>query len=191
VSFLDKIMGGGKLFDCGQYRSRIAGTLVNSPAPYVAPDGVMTAWLLPDDKSVLKNRNGKDNVNGLLELKVGVVEKARGAVGETLKALAGSKVTVFGVQVNNDAADGKVELYPTDLIAGPLPEERVPGWAGEIRKNIKDPANSVLYRVLAASDASPHKPPRPTTRGRSRSPSPIRRPPRCRTRSSPTRSGPS
>jgi hypothetical protein len=159
MSFLDKLVGGGRLHDCGQYRSRLTGTLVKSPAPFVGPDGVLSAWLLPDDKSVLKNRNGRDNVNGLVELKVGVVEKARVAVGETLKALAGAKVTVFGVQVNNDASDGKVELHPTDLIAGPLPEDRAPAWVGEIRKNIKDPANSTVYRVLAASDASPHKPP--------------------------------
>lgn len=159
MSFLDKIMGGGKLFDCGQYRSKLAGTLAKSPVPYVGPDGVLTAWLLPEDKSVLKNRNGRDNVNGLLELRVGVVEKARPAVAEALKSLVGGKVVVFGVQVNNDASDGKVEIYPLDLLAGALPEDRAPGWFGELRRNIKDPVNSTVYRVLAFSDASPHKPP--------------------------------
>jgi len=159
MSLFDKILGGSKIHDCETYRSGVPGVLVKSPVPRVDPEGMFTAWLLPDDKTLLNNRNGRANANGLIELKVKLVEKYRSALGEAVKALVGRKVRVWGAQVNNDASDGKVEFFPAGMIAGALADEAAPGWVSEIRSNIKDPANSVVHRVLAASDASTSHPP--------------------------------
>ncbi len=161
MSLFDKFLGGSKIYDCETYRQAIPGILAKSPVPQVNSEGVLSAWLNPDDKSLLTNRNGKPNVNGLLEVKAKIDSKGLAAVSEAVKALGGQRVLVWGVQVNNDALDGKVELFPVDMIAGALSVERFPAWASELQKNLKDPAAVSLYRVLAASDASTsHHPPK-------------------------------
>jgi len=155
MGFLDSLMGkGGKWFDCGKNLSAVSGTLSRLPAPRIGEDGVVSAHLVPDDKSVLANRNGKRNQNDMLELKVQPPPNRAQAFLDALKSMADKKVMVSGALVNDDAKEGKAELYPVDAVWMRLPVDMYPEWMKGMMTTMKDPNAEVhAFRLAAASDA--------------------------------------
>ncbi|HEY5037937.1 MAG TPA: hypothetical protein VIJ93_02585 [bacterium] len=161
MSFLDGVFGKNKLVDTTTYLSNVTGTLVQSPVPGLLEDGNASAWLLPDNKDNLMNRNKVPNKNGLLEMKIKAADKGKQAFVDALKAIAGQKVGVWGVLINDDAKEGRAEIRPLDVLWTQLPEAKYPAWVGEMRKNMRAPETLSVYKILSASDASTSgKPPR-------------------------------
>jgi hypothetical protein len=153
MGLLDSLMGkGGKWFDCNKTLNALAGTLSRMPSPKVLEDGSLAAHLVPEDKSVLTNRNGKRNQNDMLELRVKPAGPKAQAYLDALKSMTDKKVWVTGALVNNDAKEGKAELHPLDVIWTRLPADLYPEWVKGMMTTLKDPDTEVqVFRLAAAS----------------------------------------
>ena len=153
MGFLDGLMGkGGKWHDCQKSLQGLAGTLSRMPSPQVKEDGLLSAWFIPEDKSVLTNRNNVRNKNDMLELRLKLASAKQGPYLEALKAMADKKAWVSGALVNDDAKEGKAELHPVDLVWARLPLDLAPEWVKGMTRNLKDPFTEIQYfRILAAS----------------------------------------
>ena len=147
------------LVDCDKQLSNIAGRF--GGAPQMTGDGDFSVMFIPDNKQALLNRNNVPNPNGMLELKVKVDAKYKQAFLEAAQAIADQTVYASGVLINDDSKGSRAELYPLDMLYAPLPQDRYPAWFKDIQANLKDPNQVLVYKVLAASDASKmNKPPR-------------------------------
>jgi len=169
MGFLDKLLGkDGKWVDCQKTLVGLGGTISRLPAPQAQKeDGLFSAFLVPDDKNTLLNRNGARNKNDMLEMRFRL-DTERGAVFfEALRKLVDHRVWVTGALVNDDAKEGKAELHPLDALWSRLPVTMYPEWVQGLRQNLKNPNAEIhVYRVLAVSDASKSGAPAPALEDR-------------------------
>ncbi len=170
MGFLDKLMGkGGHWFDCQKTLSGLSGSLSRLPAPQIKKeDGLFSAYFVPDDKSVLNNRNGVRNQNDMLELRVRLDMDRGDMFYDAFFSVLNDKVWVAGALVNDDAKESKAELHPLDAIWALLPEDAYPEWVKGLRQNLRVPTQPMaVYRVMAVSDASKSGAPPPALEDRS------------------------
>jgi hypothetical protein len=159
MGLMDMFGKKSPLVDCQSDLSNIAGKL--SGTPQMTAEGDFSAWFIPDNKPYLLNRNKVQNPNGMLELKVKVDASYRQAFQDAVTLLAGQTVYASGVLVNDDSKGGKAEIHPLDMLYAPLPADKYPAWFKDIQQNLRDPNAVLVYRIVAASDASKgNKPPR-------------------------------
>jgi len=159
MGLMDMFSGKSPLVDSGKYLASVSGKLLG-PAK-INPDGDFSVAFIPDDKKWLTNRNGKSNVNGLMELKVKVTPNQSKVFLDSIKPLLGPDVYVSGVLVDDDSQGGKTQIHPLDLIWAVLPSANHPDWFKNIQTSLEDPQVAVVYRIVSASDASKgSKPPR-------------------------------
>lgn len=140
------------LVDTGKYLSNVPGKLLG-PAKLL-PEGDFLVAFMPDDKKWLMNRDGKPNPNGLLELKVHVPESQAKAFLDAVQPFLGQAVHVCGVLAEDESQGSKTQVQPLDLIWGTLPIAHYPDWIKNIWGSLEYPDAAVVYRALAASDAS-------------------------------------
>jgi len=170
MGFLDKWMSkGGKWVDCQKTLVGIGGVLSRLPVPQARKeDGLFSAFLVPDDKNVLLNRNGVRNKNDMLELRFRLDESRNDVFWTAFQSIVNHRVQVTGALVNDDAKEGKAEIHPLDAIWSQLPESMFPEWAQGLKKNMRDPnAGMQVFRVMAVSDASKSGAPAPASENRS------------------------
>ena len=147
------------LVDCDKLLSNIQGKL--SGPPRMSADGDFSVMFIPDNKQVLLNRNNVPNPNGMLELKVKIDPKYKQAFMDAVQPIADQTIFASGVLINDDANSSKALLQPLDMLYAPLPADRYPTWFKDIQANLKDPQSVLVYRIVAASDASKsNKPPK-------------------------------
>jgi hypothetical protein len=160
---------GGKWVDCQKTLVGIGGVLSRLPVPQARKeDGLFSAFLVPDDKNVLLNRNGVRNKNDMLELRFRLDESRSDVFWNTFQTIVNHRVQVTGALVNDDAKEGKAEIHPLDAIWSQLPESMFPEWAQGLKKNMRDPnAGMQVFRVMAVSDASKSGAPAPASENRS------------------------
>lgn len=169
MGFLDKLMGkGGKYVDCQKTLVGIGGILSRLPIPQDRKeDGLFSAFLVPDDKNTLLNRNGVRNKNDMLELRFGLDAERGPVFFEALRKLVDHRVWVTGALVNDDAKDGKAELHPLDALWSRLPQSMFPEWVQGMKQGLKDPNTEIeVYRVLAVSDGAKSGAPAPSLENR-------------------------
>lgn len=171
MGFLDKWLGKNdkKWVDCQKTLVEISGVLSRLPIPQARKeDGLFSAFLVPNDKAVLLNRNGIRNKNDMLELRFRL-DALRGDVfWEAFQSIVNHQVWVTGALVNDDAKEGKAEIHPLDAIWSQLPESMFPEWVQGLKQNLRDPATVVqVFRVMAVSDASKSGAPAPALVNRS------------------------
>jgi hypothetical protein len=152
MGLMDLFGGKSKLHDCHLLLENVPGKF--SGAPHLTPEGDFSVWFLPEDKKYLSNRNGVPNPNGLLELKVRLEPSRKQAFLDAASAMAGERVFIGGVMVNDEEHSSKALVQPLDLIYAQLPAAKFPVWFQEIVKNLPGPQVPIAFKVAAASDAS-------------------------------------
>jgi hypothetical protein len=159
MGLMDMFGKKSPLVDCNTYLSNIAGKLTGIPG--VGPEGDFSARLVPDDKQYLLNRNKVANASGHIDLKVKLDPAGRQAFSQAVQSMQGKPLFVSGVLVNDDSQGGRAEIHPLDMIYSPLDPDQYPSWFKAIQGNLKDPNAVLVYRVVAATDASKsNKPPK-------------------------------
>lgn len=159
MGLMDMFGKKSPLVDCQKVLSNVSGKLTGMPG--AGPEGDFSARLVPDDKSLLLNRNQIPNPSGHIDLKVKLEASGRQAFSQAVQGMQGKTIYASGVVVNDDSQGGRVEIHPLDMIYSPLDPEQYPAWFKAIQGNLKDPNAVLVYRVAAATDASKSgKPPR-------------------------------
>jgi len=159
MGLMDMFGKKSPLVDCQKVLANVSGKLTGMPG--VGPEGDFSARLVPEDKSLLLNRNQVANPTGHIDLKVKLEASGRQAFSQAVQSMQGKPIFVSGVVVNDDSQGGRVEIHPLDMIYSPLGPEQFPAWCQAIQGNLKDSNALAVYRIAAATDASKsNKPPR-------------------------------